>query len=295
MRKRGASAPDCGARSRVLNLRRTYGYVRPAQQLVEGQNAMQVQLTGKTIILTGAASGIGLATARQFLASDVGCLIVVDLHDAPPPELAAVIEQSGGRAHYCGGDLRKEETAKRFTEAALQRTGRIDVLVNNAGINVVSSIHEQTPEDWDLIIDTNVKALYWAARHVVPVMIRQKGGLILNTGSISGHVGIPGQGAYGPSKGAVHQLTRQMAIEYAQHGIRVNAVALGTVDTPIVEKSAQESGDPAGFRKMLLDKHPIGRIASPEEVACFFTYLASDLATFFTGAILSMDGGFIAQ
>ena len=120
--------------------------------------------------------------------------------------------------------------------------------------------------------------LFLAARHVVPIMIKQRFGVILNTGSISGQVGIPGQGAYAPSKGALHQLTRQMAIEYAPHGIRVNAVGLGTVDTPLVHRSAEASGDPDTFWAMLRDNHPIGRIATPEEVAAFFTYLASDLA-----------------
>ena len=167
--------------------------------------------------------------------------------------------------------------------------------MNNAGVALVKPIHEHTESDWDFIMDTNVKALYWSARHVVPMMLQQRAGVILNTGSISGHVGIKGQGAYGPSKGALHQMTRQMAIEYAEYGIRVNALALGTIDTPIVQKSAEESGDPAAFVKMLKDNHPIGRIASASEVACFFTFLASDQATFFTGAILSMDGGFIAH
>jgi NAD(P)-dependent dehydrogenase (short-subunit alcohol dehydrogenase family) len=126
-------------------------------------------------------------------------------------------------------------------------------------------------------------------------MIRQRSGVILNTGSISGEAGIATQGAYGPSKGAIHQMTRQMAIEYAPYGIRVNAIACGTVDTPIVHRSAAASGDPDRYWAMLRDNHPIGRIASPEEVASFFTYMASDLASFFTGSILMMDGGFTAR
>lgn len=144
-------------------------------------------------------------------------------------------------------------------------------------------------------MDTNVKAIYWSARHVVPVMRRQKSGVILNTGSIAGLVGIAYQGACGPSKGAVHQLTRQMAIEYAADGIRVNAVAPGTVDTPILRKSAQDSGDPQAFLIGLQNAHPIGRIATAEEAAKFMTYLASDDAGFFTGAVLSLDGGFTAK
>src|SRR5438270_5029588 len=119
-------------------------------------------------------------------------------------------------------------------------------------------------------------------------MIRQKAGVILNTGSISGVAGIPAQGAYAASKGALHQMTRQMPIEYAPFGIRVNAICCGTVDTPLVHRSAEASGDPQKFWAMLRGNHPIGRIATAEEVACFFTYMASDLAGFFTGATLMM-------
>jgi NAD(P)-dependent dehydrogenase (short-subunit alcohol dehydrogenase family) len=144
-------------------------------------------------------------------------------------------------------------------------------------------------------MNTNVKAMYFAGRYVLPVMMEQKGGVILNTGSISGETGIPTQGAYGPSKGAVHEMTRQLAIEYAPYGIRVNAVGCGTIDTPLVTRSAIDSGNPEAFMAMLKDNHPIGRIASPEEVAGFFTYLASDLASFFTGAVLMMDGGYSAK
>lgn len=256
---------------------------------------MRVDLTGKTAILTGAASGVGLATALRFLDSDLKKLIAVDIASDPPPALKARIAQNPEQVIYVSGDVAVEETARTFTRIALEHSGRIDVLINNAGVSIVKPIHEHTPKEWDFVMDTNVKALYLAARHVVPVMMAQKSGVILNTGSISGHVGIPGQGAYGPSKGALHQMTRQMAIEYASHGIRVNAVALGTVDTPIVHKSAAMSGNPDAFWAMLRDNHPIGRVATADEVACFFTYLASDLASFFTGSILSMDGGFIAH
>jgi NAD(P)-dependent dehydrogenase (short-subunit alcohol dehydrogenase family) len=144
-------------------------------------------------------------------------------------------------------------------------------------------------------MNANVKSLYWAARHVIPVMMKQGGGLVLISGSISGEAGIRTQGAYAPSKGALHQMTRQMAIEYARFGIRVNTIACGTVDTPIVHQSAQASGDPEAYWKMLRNAHPIGRIANAEEVASFYAYMASDLATFFTGAVVMMDGGYTAQ
>jgi NAD(P)-dependent dehydrogenase (short-subunit alcohol dehydrogenase family) len=256
---------------------------------------MQVTLAGKTAIVTGAASGIGLATVLQFLDSGAAAVIAVDSAPQPPAKLAERAAADPARLQYLPGDVTLESTALAFTDAALRRTGRIDVLVNNAGISVVKPLHEATAEDWDKVFNVNAKAVLWAARHVVPIMIRQRNGVILNTGSISGEVGITGQGVYAPSKGAIHQMTRQMAIEYALHNIRVNAVGCGTVDTPLVHRSAADSGDPDKFWTMLKTGHPIGRIASPEEVACFFTYLASDLASFFTGAILMMDGGFTAK
>ena len=255
---------------------------------------MEVTLRGKTAIVTGAASGIGLATVLKYLEAGATGVVAVDVA-AELPETLARHPDHGGRLRYVRGDVGVERTAAEFARVAVEAWGRIDVLVNNAGISVVRAIHEHTPEEWDAVMNTNVKALYWSARHVIPVMMRQRSGVVLNTGSISGVAGIATQGAYGPSKGAVHQLTRQMAIEYAPHGIRVNAICCGTVDTPIVHKSAAASGEPGKYWAMLKENHPIGRIASADEVAAFFTYMASDLASFFTGATLMMDGGFTAR
>jgi NAD(P)-dependent dehydrogenase (short-subunit alcohol dehydrogenase family) len=253
---------------------------------------MNVTLAGKTAIVTGAASGIGLAAVLQFLEAGADGVVAVDLAAEPPESLRA---HTGGRVRYVRGDVSAEETARRFTREAMDSFGRVDVLVNNAGVSVVKALHEHTPEEWDFVMGVNVKAIYLAGRHVIPIMMKQKSGVILNTGSISGQVGIPGQGAYGPSKGALHLMTRQMAVEYAPYGIRVNAVGCGTIDTPLVHKAAADSGDPDKFWAMLKDNHPIGRIASPDEVAGFFTFLASDRASFFTGAVLMMDGGFTAK
>jgi NAD(P)-dependent dehydrogenase (short-subunit alcohol dehydrogenase family) len=250
---------------------------------------VKVTLDGKVAIVTGAASGIGLATVRQFLESEAKGVVGVDVAERSG-ELA-----SAESLRWVRGDVAVEETAREYARAAVEAFGRIDVLVNNAAVSVVKPIHEHTAAEWDAVMNVNLKAALWVARHVIPVMIKQKSGVILNMGSISGAVGIATQGAYGPSKGAIHQMTRQMAIEYAPFGIRVNAIACGTVDTPLVHRSAAASGDAEKYWKMLRENHPIGRVASAAEVANFLTYMASDLASFFTGAVIAMDGGYTAR
>ena len=256
---------------------------------------MKVSLEGKVAVVTGASSGIGLAITRAYLDSGARGVIAVFRRNEIPDELVQAQSIYGDSLVIVQGDVSKEQTAACFTRAAIDNFGRIDIFVNNAAISIVKAVHLHTEDEWDTVMDANVKSLYWAARYVIPIMMTQHSGLILVSGSISGEAGIPTQGAYAPSKGALHQMTRQMAIEYARHGIRVNTIACGTVDTPIVHASAKSSGDPEGYWKMLRDAHPIGRIASAEEVANFYTYMATDLATFFTGSIIMMDGGYTAQ
>jgi len=256
---------------------------------------MEISLAGKVAVVTGASSGIGMAIVRTYLACGAQGIIAVDRRKDVPEELQQAHKLYPGKLHIVHGDVSEEQTAVAFTQSALEHFGRLDVLVNNAAVSVVKPLHLHTPEEWDSVMNVNAKSLYWSARHVIPVMMNQGRGLILITGSISGVAGIPQQGAYAASKGALHQMTRQMAIEYAPHGIRVNAVACGTVDTPLVQQSAEASGDPDAFWKMLRSGHPVGRIANTEEVASFFAYMASDFATFFTGAVLMLDGGYTAQ
>jgi len=251
-----------------------------------------MDLSGKTAIVTGAASGIGAAIVRLLLESGAG-VVGVDLQDPPVP--ADLPAGASGRLVGVRGDVSREATAAEFTQRALDTFGRIDILVNNAGIACVKPIHEHSEAEWDRVMDVNVKSLFWAARHIIPVMQRQRSGVIVNLGSISSVCGMKHQGAYGPSKGAVIQLTRQMAIDYASDGIRVNAVCPGTVDTPLLQAAARQSGDAAGFLKGLADGHPIGRIAAPEEIAQLVRFVCSGEARFITGAVLMIDGGYSAQ
>jgi NAD(P)-dependent dehydrogenase (short-subunit alcohol dehydrogenase family) len=253
---------------------------------------LNLSLTTKTAVITGSASGIGAETVRLFLEAGAN-VVAADVNEPAAP--TALQEKYGKQLRCVVGDVSKQETPQRYVREALDVFGRIDVLINNAAIAIIKPIADHSEEEWDRVMNINVKSLFWSAKAVVPVMKEQKGGLILNTGSISSVVGLTNQGAYGPSKGAVIQVTRQMAVDYAPFGIRVNAVCPGTVDTPLVRKAGIDSGDPAAFLKGLELDHPIGRIAQPEEIAAFFLFLASDHARFFTGAILMIDGGFTAQ
>jgi NAD(P)-dependent dehydrogenase (short-subunit alcohol dehydrogenase family) len=251
-----------------------------------------MKLQNRTAVVTGAASGIGAEIVRVFLEAGAA-VVAVDRHDPPFP--VQLKERYADRLLGLIGDVAEGGTAESFTRSALSAFGRLDILINNAAISVVKPIHEHSPEEWDRVMNVNVKSIYWAARQVVPVMRRQGGGVILNTGSISGVVGIPGQGAYAPSKGAVVQLTRQMAVEYAADHIRVNVVCPGTVLTPLVHQSAADSGDPDAFMTRLREAHPVGRVAEPSEIAPLYLFLASDDARFITGAVLMIDGGYTAR
>lgn len=253
-----------------------------------------MELSDKVAVVTGAASGIGEAIVRLYL--DAGAQVVaVDRDPRLNEQLKKQDTTRTSRLRCVIGDVAEEDVHAAYVAEAVKSFGRLDVMVNNAGVSCVKPIADHTPEEWDRVMNTNVKAIYWSARHVIPVMKSRGSGLILNTGSISGVVGMGNQGAYAPSKGAVVQMTRQMAIDYAPFGIRVNAVCPGVVDTPLLRRSAAESGDPAKFLEGLGSASPIGRIAAADEIAEFFLFLASQRARFFTGAILMIDGGYSAQ
>ncbi len=250
-----------------------------------------MDLKNKVAVVTGACSGIGEATTRVFLEAGAR-VIAVDQN----PELTSTFQEIDPSLLRCVvGDVGQESTSAAYVTAAIEAFGRIDVMICNAGIALPKPIHETTPEEWDRVMDVNVKAIYWAARQVVPVMRKQGGGLFLLTGSISSVCGMELQGVYGPSKGAVIQITRTMAVDYAKDNIRVNAVCPGVVETPLLRRTAIESGDPDKFLGDLAAASPIGRNAQPEEIARFFQFLASDHARFFTGSVLMIDGGYSAR
>ena len=254
------------------------------------------RLDGKVALITGAASGIGLATAGRFLAEGASVVMAdvqVELVEAEAVRLVG----PSGRAVALGMDVTRSDDSARAVELAVERFGRLDILFANAGIGYSGAIVDATDEDWDRVMAVNAKGVFLSARESIRRMLAQEppGGSVIINGSISGLAGIPGQAPYAPSKGAVVQLTRQLAVEYAARGVRVNCVCPGTVDTPVLRRGMVMSGDPEAFLAMLVAGHPIGRIGRAEEIAAAVAFLASDEASFITGAILPVDGGYTAR
>jgi NAD(P)-dependent dehydrogenase (short-subunit alcohol dehydrogenase family) len=241
----------------------------------------------KTAIVTGAASGIGREVAR-LLAEQGARVVAVDISPAVQD-----LEAEGVLALV--GDTSASGTAEKAVATATDTFGGLDVLINNSGYIVWKPLAETTEEDWDRVMAVNVKSMFLFSRAAAPAIESRGGGAIVNTASISGLIGLPTQVAYCASKGAVVQLTRVLAVELAPAKIRVNAVAPGAVDTQFLRQIVDSADDPAGLGASIAASHPLGRIATPEEIARTIVFLASDAAAFVTGAILAADGGYTAQ
>jgi NAD(P)-dependent dehydrogenase (short-subunit alcohol dehydrogenase family) len=255
---------------------------------------MNHRLAGKTAIITGAASGIGAATAERFC-QEGAAVLVVDWNGEGAAAVAQRLDPTGQRAGYLPGDVQDEATAAASVQAALARWGRLDIVVNNAAVASAIDLLEFTPEEFDRVLGVNLKGPLLFCKHAVPAMRRSGGGAIVNVASISSTCGIPKQPLYAPSKGGLLQMTRQLAVQYAEDNIRVNAVSPGTIETPLLRPLNDDVAGHERHLAWLRARHPLGRFGQPEEVAAAILFLASDEASFITGANLAVDGGYAAQ
>jgi NAD(P)-dependent dehydrogenase (short-subunit alcohol dehydrogenase family) len=253
-------------------------------------------LQGKTSLITGGASGIGLATVERFC-RDGSAVAIADRQADAADQAAARLRKAGHRVLAFECDVTRTDDVKQTVARIVKELGRLDVLFANAGIGFSGDLITTTDDDWDQVMAVNAKGVFICCREAIHQMLTQSpaGGSVIINGSISGMAGIPGQAPYAPSKGAVVQLARQLAVEYASRGIRVNCVCPGTVDTPVLRRGMAMSGNPEAFLEMLIAGHPIGRIGKAEEIAAAISFLASDDASFITGAILPVDGGYTAK
>jgi NAD(P)-dependent dehydrogenase (short-subunit alcohol dehydrogenase family) len=249
------------------------------------------RLEGKVAFITGAASGIGSACALRFIeegAVVAGYDLATDGDERWRRAVAAA-----PRSQLCSGDVRNDASVASAVAAAKERFGRIDVLVNSAGVAGGGPVHLIDPGEFDRVMDINLKGTYLACRHVLPLMLEQGGGSVVNISSIEGIEGFEGGSAYNASKGAVILLTRNMAVDYARKGIRVNAICPGFIETPLFGSLWEMPGMDA-VRDAIRDAHQLGRFGKPEEIANAALFLASDEASFVTGHSLVVDGGYTA-
>ena len=252
------------------------------------------RVDGKVAVVTGGASGIGRATAGA-LAAEGAMVAIADVDEGGGERVAARIREAGGDGLFRRTDVRSLADLEAIVGQAADRHGRLDVLVNNAAVAIGGSAGEMAEADWARTLDVNLTGVWRGMRAAIPRMLAQGGGSIVNLSSVQGHVGFVGWAAYAAAKGGVDALTRQAAVEYAPMGIRVNAVAPGTIMTEMNEAIMRESADPDAVMAGWLAMHPIGRVGQPAEVAAAIVFLASDEASFITGESLRVDGGMVVK
>jgi NAD(P)-dependent dehydrogenase (short-subunit alcohol dehydrogenase family) len=250
------------------------------------------ELAGKVALITGSASGQGRAAAHLF-AEHGAAIVVVDIDDDGASGTVAGIAQIGGNALAVHADVSTRRDCDAMVATAVDTYDRLDVLYNNAAIQMSGRLVETTEEMWDVTIATNLSAIFWACRAAIPHMLAGDGGSIINTSSTLGQQGSEGYAAYGAAKAGLIALTRQIAVEYGPK-VRANVIAPGSIDTPRFRKVTERMDDPGGFLAMLERTIPMGRLGLADEVARLALFLAGDGSGYTSGAVIPCDGGLAA-
>lgn len=248
------------------------------------------RLENKVAIITGAAGGMGKADALLF-AKEGAKVAISDIQEDKIQEVVREIEQNGGEAIGFAHNVASEEDWTRVVEGTIAKFGKVDILVNNAGVSNATPFLELTVEQWEKTMSINVTGVFLGQKHVIPHMINNGGGSIINISSIAGLTGGSGSGPYTASKGAVRMLTKATAVDFAKHNIRANSVHPGFIETPMtVEMMADEK-----MRNWFLSMTPLPRLGKAEDIAAGVLFLASDESSYITGIDLPIDGGYVAK
>jgi len=249
-----------------------------------------MQLSGKLAVITGAATGIGRATALLF-AREGATVVIGDINEAGGRQTAADIEAAGGSASFVGCDVTEAASVEALMHSAAETMGGIDVIVNNAGAQRSGRVTEFAEEEWDLLMRVNPRSCFLGVKYGVPYLQQRGGGVIVNVASLAGLKGGPGMTAYSASKGAIVAFTKALAAELAPDGIRVNAMCPGWIDTPFNQPAIDFMGGRAIQDQVVQQIVPMGRQGIPEEIASGMLFLASDASSYMTGQALVIDGG----
>jgi NAD(P)-dependent dehydrogenase (short-subunit alcohol dehydrogenase family) len=247
------------------------------------------RLDGKTAFITGSASGIGRAIATLF-AREGAFVTVADYNEEGGVETAELVAKEGGRARFIRTDVTSEENVHESIEKTVNGSGRLDVLINDAGIVHMAGAIDTKLEDWERVMNVNLRGMFFCCKHGIPHMLKNGGGAIVNIASIGSLVSVPAQAAYNASKGGVVALSRQMAVDYGPSNVRINCIGPTATDTPLIRTAGANSRALRAIAK----SHPLRRIAQPEDIAYAALFLASDEARCITGAVLPVDAGWTA-